>query len=438
MSYVDEQARKPAGLRLAYITPAFPWISHVFEQNEIVGLQANGCDVMLLSCIRPAASQPVHAFARHLLDITHYASMTGILRGIGWGLLHHPIRTLRTAGQATWAALSDRERAWPHLGIWALAICFAPNVHRYRADWIHADFAQGSATAAWYLHRLLNIPFSYKAHAYDIYSTTPGDRERALFFDRKTREASIVFCVSEYGLRQLCQITSVPVADKAVIHRVGIRAESADLLADGNPDAPPHFVALGRLVPKKGFDRLVRAVATLAERGLDITCSIHGDGPLTDDLDALVRSLNLHERVRLAGAYHHEDLPDILRTATALVVPSVVTPTGDMDGIPTVVYEAMAMGRPVVASRLSGIPEVIEHGHTGWLVEPDDVPALAATLEEIATNPQAVPHMTREARAYVLEHHNEKRLGLAMLEEIRTRCAEGTRTTSGDELNEAT
>lgn len=426
MNYVDEQAREPAGLRLAYITPAFPWVSHVFEQNEMTGLLAAGCDVVVLSCVRPGADEPVHAFARSLLERAHYASAGSIATGLAWCLTTRPLATLRTAATAVWAALTDRARFRPHLGVWALAIRFAPVIHQHRTQWLHADFAQGSATVAWYLRQLLDLPFSYKAHAYDIYSTQPGDREAPAFFDRKTRAARLIFCVSEYGRDRLQQETGARIADKVHIHRVGVQLADFAPLPDPPADAaPPKVVALGRLIEKKGFDRLIAAIAALRDRGVTLSCSIHGDGPLEAELRDLIHKLRLDEHVTLAGAYEHAELPRILAPALALVVPSVVARSGDMDGVPTVIYEAMALGRPVIASALSGIPEVITHERTGWLVPPGDVAALAGALEQVLQERATAAEIAAHARQYVTTTHDAGQLSRALCRHFQQQLSDG-------------
>jgi glycosyltransferase involved in cell wall biosynthesis len=414
----DPAQRAASSLRLAYVTPAFPWVSHVFEQNEIIGLQEAGCDVVLLSCLKPPSTAPDHPFARQLQNIVHYATLPAIARGVAWCLVSRPLRTLRTAASAVWAALRQPARAAPHLGVWALAVGFAPTVARRHAEWLHADFAQGSATVAWYLHRLLDVPFSFKGHAYDIYSSAAHVREHAAFFDRKVGDAALVFAVSEFGLTQLRALTRSNLAEKARVHRIGVRLDALPLLPPAATERP-HFVALGRLVEKKGFDRLIRALAVLRDRGRLATCSIHGDGPLREPLARLIAELNLQDVVTLPGGYEHDAIVDVLRPASALVVPSVVAADGDMDGVPTVIYEAMALGRPVVASALSGVPEVIRDGATGWLTPPDDPQALAETLQTVSETPAEQAAIVRRARAYVVANHGHRELSATLAEALR-------------------
>ena len=182
----------------------------------------------------------------------------------------------------------------------------------------------------------------------------------------------------------------------------------------------PQFIALGRLVPKKGFSNLVRATHRLRSR-YAFTLAIHGEGPEKDNLAQLIEELGVESYVQLHGRYDNSEVPKLLENGIALIVPSVRASNGDMDGVPTVIYEAFAVGRPVVASRLSGIPEVVKNGINGVLVEPDDTKALEAAMASLLQKPELAMSLGAEARKQVVELYSHHASARALIDEWKRR-----------------
>jgi len=142
-------------------------------------------------------------------------------------------------------------------------------------------------------------------------------------------------------------------------------------------------VAVGRLIPKKGFADLIRACGLLAERGKSFQCEIIGDGPLQIEFGAQIKELNLQDRVALPGAKPQREVRQRLAVANIFVMPSVVDPEGGMDNLPTVIMEAMATGLPVISTVIGGIPEMVVENETGFLVQPGDAVALADAIGKV-------------------------------------------------------
>src|SRR5437870_5234494 len=159
--------------------------------------------------------------------------------------------------------------------------------------------------------------------------------------------------------------------------------------------APQMVVAVGRLIPKKGFADLIRACGLLAERGKSFQCEIIGDGPLQNEFGAQIKELNLQDRVALPGAKPQREVRQRLAAANIFVLPSVVDPEGGMDNLPTVIMEAMATGLPVVSTKIGGIPEMVVESETGFLVEPGDAVALANAIENLISDPALTQKMGR-------------------------------------------
>jgi glycosyltransferase involved in cell wall biosynthesis len=172
-----------------------------------------------------------------------------------------------------------------------------------------------------------------------------------------------------------------PHADR--VHRI---YNGLDLTEFGRADfssTPPLIIAVGRLIPKKGFGDLVRTCALLAERGKSFRCEIIGAGPLENELRRQIDELHLQKNVVLAGAKPQTELRGRLAAANVFVLPSVIDPNGGMDNLPTVIMEAMATGLPVVSTNIGGIPEMVLENETGFLVQSGDVVAMADAIETV-------------------------------------------------------
>src|SRR5437667_12414777 len=150
----------------------------------------------------------------------------------------------------------------------------------------------------------------------------------------------------------------------------------------------PRIISIGRLVAFKGFEYLIDACADLARRGLEFTCEIIGDGPLGGDLEERIRKLNLSDRVHLLGSLSQGAVLEKLRSADIFALASVIDNQAASDVFPTVIIEAMAAARPVVSTRLAGIPESVVDGETGLLVPPGDAAALVNALEGLLLDPE--------------------------------------------------
>jgi len=184
--------------------------------------------------------------------------------------------------------------------------------------------------------------------------------------------------------------------------------------ASTNPPPAARILAVGRLVEKKGFPVLVDACAHLRARGLAFTCDVVGAGPQEDVLRRAIDAAGLGDRIVLRGPLALEAIAETMREATTVVLPCIRALDGNVDALPTVLLEAMASGVPVISTRLSGIPEIIADGETGYLVTPGDAAELADTLARLLTDPERVRRMGRAARVRA-EHLFDLRTNVATL-----------------------
>lgn len=392
---------------LVYVSPRFPSVSLVFEQNELLGLLENNVELSLLVCRSQQfdGQGKLHEFARPLLSYAKYFSLAQFLRGLFLLVRSSPLKLIHTTLTILTECVRKPRRAHFMLASHILAISFYAGLHNKGAQWVHADFGQGSATCAYILAQFCSLPFSFTCHAFDIFSDAPEARESGTFFYKKAKAASAILAISSLGAARIREICKQDPLIQPIVHRVSVRSKSFDILPE-TAERKPYIAALGRLDPQKGFDVLIKAIGNLKRSGCVIACRIFGEGEERVALEKLIEDENLQGQVFLMGEYENHELPGLLEPATVLVVPSVVARNNQMDGVPTVIYEAMALGRVVIASNLSGIPEVIEDGVNGFLVSPGDIGQLADAIRYLHENPQIRSKIIKNARTYCEQNHD--------------------------------
>ncbi len=259
---------------------------------------------------------------------------------------------------------------------------------------IHAPWACGPATAAWIASKLTGIPFSFTARAWDI-SPPDGllkDKMRDSIFVRTNNTANVDY------LRQFADGNT----DK--IHMIYNGLPLNQYQAAPVKMAPPYrLLALGRLVPIKGYIDLIMACKIIQNSGVDFRLVLAGDGPLRRRLKRLTRRMGLDERILFPGFVTHDRISRLFYSADVFLMPSRVASSGDKDGIPNVILEALMHNVPVVASRISGIPEVIEDGATGILVPERDPAAIARAVIRLVSDRDGALKMAKRGRSRVLE-----------------------------------
>lgn len=267
---------------------------------------------------------------------------------------------------------------------------------------IHAHFCHGATTVAWLVSIITGLPFSFTAHAKDIYCDSLNP---AGLLARKMRAARFVVTCTDANRKHLLNIE--PTANVRCIYH-GLNAEFADLLNDTTnlpaKNGRLRALGVGRLVPKKGFDVLVEACAILKSRGFHFETAIVGEhGEHEAELRQQIDTHDLKDHVRLVGPMEQSRLYTEYQRADVFCLPCRVLDNGDRDGLPNVLMEAMACGLPVVTTPVSGIPEIIKDGHNGTLVPPDDAEALANAIQRISSDRRLAQNLGRAGRLTVLE-----------------------------------
>jgi glycosyltransferase involved in cell wall biosynthesis len=279
------------------------------------------------------------------------------------------------------AALNEWGRRTDFLRLYQ-AVHVGLRLRQIGIDHVHAHFAGMAARTAFWINKFFSITFSFTAHANDIFSP----RQFEIGLDKLVDRARVIVTETDYAAGFLRERFSHR-ADR--VHRI---YNGLDLAEFGRADfssSPPLIIAVGRLIPKKGFSDLIRACSLLAERGEPFQCEIIGEGPLENELRRQIDELCLQNNVMLTGAKPQTQLRERLAAANVFVLPSVIDPDGGMDNLPTVIMEAMATGLPVVSTNVGGIPEMIIENETGFLVQPGDAAAMADAIESVINDPSS-------------------------------------------------
>src|SRR6266487_633460 len=365
-------------MRLGYLYSRYPVISQTFCDAEMLALERLGVDLEIGSIYPPLTSLR-HEHISRLRAPVHYAPPQKILR----------IREKYAKTTGTWPQeLVDRherkyERQTKAEQRARNALYFADLFTHSGVDHFHVHFANRAAHTAVFLKQISGIPFSMTAHGQDFMKDLGNDD----LLREICAAAEFVAAETDYSRELLCRRCP---NSAAKIQRVynGIDLERFPAPRSCSGDRIPRIVSVGRLVPFKGFDDLIDACAELARRRIDFVCDIIGDGPLRETLQAKIEQLDLSSRVNLLGSLSQGAVLEKLQAADIFALASTTDAQGATDVFPTVILEAMASARPVVSTRLAGIPELVVDGQTGILAPPGDSATLAHALDQLLRDPE--------------------------------------------------
>jgi len=396
-------------MRIAVFTNQFPGPVSTFFARDMRGLLEAGVELDIFS-FYPLEAR-LWQYVPDILNESvlpktkiHHISFTQSLRSAGPWPLRNAVAFLRdTAAVSASAARSGVEplakSIYVSLKAWTLS-------KQYAADYDHilAYWGNYAATCAYIFHRLKaeGIPYSMFLHAgIDLYKHSVYMREKLLYAD------NIITC-SEFNrefMRRHYPDIFPELSDKIYVHHHGL--DLAEYRFEQNSRPPRKIIAVGRPDKQKGFEYLLRATPELTSRGLDIDIEFVGPGEEAESLKSLTHELNISEKVRFRGWLLPEEVRSAIRQASVLAHPSSEL----WDGVPNVIKEAMALGTPVVASNLAGIPELLGNGENGILVPPKDVKALADAIEMLLRNDALRRRYADAARRHAEEKFDYRRNG---------------------------
>ncbi|HEY8942738.1 MAG TPA: glycosyltransferase family 4 protein, partial [Polyangiaceae bacterium] len=372
-------------------------VGNAWVGNELRVVGREGVPFVLHSLISPPAtffsSEDVNRINRET-RVVYPLPVLGSLRSFALA----PMRFRKRFAEAAWNAVSGkRESARARVaGIWHLftACHWAAGLRHQNVKLIHSQWVHSGGTVAMYGAWLLGVPFSFTGHAADLF------RDRAALED-KIRRAEFIVCISNFHRSFFLEHGARP--EQLQIVYCGIDTSHFSPKPRASAARRFRILSSGRLVEKKGFTYLIRACEVLKRRGIDFECVIAGSGPLEDELRAQISRAGLEDRVELTGKpLKQEDIPAFMHGADAYCLPCVWAADNDVDGLPQMLMEAMACGLPAVGTRLVGIPDLIEHEHTGLLVEPEQVEELANALQRLKDDPDLAARLADAGRRQVL------------------------------------
>ncbi|MDT8857322.1 glycosyltransferase [Paracoccaceae bacterium Fryx2] len=383
-------------MQIAYLVNTYPRASHSFIRREIRALERLGLTVhrFAMRSDRAALVDPEDldedARTEHVLETPPLRLASSAL---GW-MTRGPGRTWGALRLALACGVRGGGRL-RHLVYLAEAAHVARRCEALGIIHLHAHFGTNSATVAMLAHALGGPRYSFTTHGPEEF-----DAPVALSLGEKARRAAFCVLVSSFGRSQMCRWVTPDLWPRLHVVHCGIQParfpEPAAFPADG-----PRLVAIGRLAPQKGFALLVEALALAAPRHPGLHLTLVGDGGLRPTLEAAISAAGLGAQVTLAGWQDEAGVRAALAQAHALVLPSFA------EGLPVVVMEAMASGRPVIATAIAGLPELVLPGKTGWLVPAGDAAALAGAIDALAaTLPDRLAAMGRAARARAFQRHD--------------------------------
>lgn len=390
---------------IGYVLKGFPRNSEAFITNEIALLEQMGLPLHIFSAFRgdSAGSQPIvkqiKAPVQYLPEadssidrpfpVWLYHNLPRCLPSHLRLALMRPLPYLQTAWEALRLSFRCRSGSmpWPkkvfykdflRAGSIALQAIESGTITH-----LHAHFCHGSTTMTLFASRMAGVPFSFTAHAKDIYlpKLNPGD-----LLQIKMRRAQFVVTCTEANKQYLEEACPDGAPVYTIYH--GVDTTRFHPASNGAPDRPV-ILSVGRFVEKKGFPFLVQACRILKDLGHQFQCRILGEpDEQSRFVQQLIQELSLEDCVVIEPGTTQDELRALYRQATMFVLPCQIVTNGDRDGIPNVLAEAMATGVPVVSTDISGIPELVVHRENGLLVSQRDVHALAKAIEELLVAPQ--------------------------------------------------
>ncbi|MBI9077041.1 MAG: glycosyltransferase family 4 protein [Desulfatibacillum sp.] len=393
---------------LGIILKGYPRISETFISNEILLLEKMGFKIHLISMRHPRESfchdsvkqiqapvdylpqtlwQPMAIFLRHNIPLA--LERPGVyFKALGLAFK----RFLRTKKSATFKHLLQAgyvvHKVLPQSGI----------VH------LHSHFAHSPTSVAMFTSMLSGLPFSFTAHAKDIY--TSDERQLA----EKIRLAQYVVTCTEYNRQHL---QKVALDGRTPIYRIyhGIDVDFFSDAASTRKPAPPYkLFTVARMTSKKGLPTVYRALKILNDRGIEFEHTLIGDGDDRDEILSLIKELGLENKAKCLGTQPHGVVLEHFRNSDLFVLGCEVAKNGDRDGIPNVFLESMAMGVPVVGTNVSAIPEVLQHRKTGLVVAPKSPESMADAMMEILTREDLRNRVKEKALELVSKEFSNKKL----------------------------
>lgn len=399
-------------MKVAYLVNQYPHVSHTFIRREIAMLEVLGVTVERFS-IRPPPADLADDADRVERGRTRVllADRLGIIVATMVLALSHPMKWLNSAGAAARLGRRSQRGVLRHV-VYFCEACYLTRLLRTSGvTHLHAHFGTNPAAVAM-LARLLGGP----AYSFTVHGPEEFDQSLALSLGEKVRHAAFAVAISSFGRSQLFRWSGVGDWNKIHVVRCGLEASFLASQPSPVPDNA-RLVCVGRLCEQKGQLLLIDAAQQVANEVPGFELVLAGDGPMRGLLEQRVAGHGLQDRVRITGWLSNADVRREIQTSRALVLPSFA------EGLPVVLMEALALGRPVVTTAIAGIPELVRNGVNGWLISAGDVDALAAAMLAALTTPADTLSIMGAAGAVaVRQKHDVRREAAHLADLFRKSC----------------
>jgi len=380
---------------IAYIIPTFPQLSETFIFKEVKTLRDMGLDVHVYASQRPSPEerQKLTSTSRALMDETQYLTPATV----GPQLLRHPREASALWGEARRLQQAATNKA-SLLMLVGRAVALANSLREHDVDHLHAHWPYATQIAH-LVHALTGISYSVSIHAHEV---AHEDGHFPIIFDTLSFAAFCNRAAMEFLLDRL----PPKMEEKAHLIYHGVDTDQFTFLPMPAQDDGLHVLSAGRLTPTKGFDRLIRGCARARESSLDVKLTILGKGELGEDLRTLASDLGVREHLHMPGWVPHDQVGQYLKQAHLF---SLLADTNYHDGLPNVVLEAMASGRPVLLSPLPAVEEAVTNRREGYILEgPKDLQGFVSILKKAVEDHKRIKRIGKKARERVLKDHSSK------------------------------
>jgi len=382
--------------RVAYLVNQYPKVSHSFIRREISALEKAGLTIDRYA-MRGWDAEVVDPLDAEEISRTHYLLQNKhhLLRDGAWALLTRPGRLYAALRQAiAMGRRADRPLAL-HLVYLLEACSLARHLEHRAVRHVHAHFGTNGTSVA-----LLACMLGDSSYSFTVHGPEEFDKPEFIHLGDKIRRSKFVVAITSYCRSQLYRWVEQKHWAKVQVVHCGLDHAFHTGHQSPVPDTPK-FVCIGRLCEQKGQLLLVQAVASLVAAGENIHLTLAGDGEHRAPIEALIQQHQLHRHITITGWVSSTQVRDLLLASRAMVLPSFA------EGLPVVIMEAMALQRPVITTSIAGIPELVAHAKTGWLVIPGSVESLIQAMREaLHSTPAALAEMGRQGRAAVLQAHD--------------------------------
>ena len=398
--------------KVSYILSQFPETHETFIVREISEMERQGVAVEIFS-LKKCRDKVIQKEAVPLMQKTHYPNKGMVFQSMGLTIFFAATHPLQMARILSGLFRDNRKKpsyllktlAMVPVGIW-----IGWKTRQAGISHLHAHWATVPTETAWVASQAWTIPYSFTAHAWDIF-LHPGNLQRLI------RDAARVVTCTKFNKKYLRDKFGLKFADKIDVIYHGL---SISQINDHREKRNEPFVilAVGRLVEQKGFSYLIRALNLLKSHSEKATLWLIGTGPLRESLENEAEKLGVRNWIEFRDVVPQEEVFSLMRQADVFVMPSVVAQNQDRDGIPNVILEAMAHRLPVVGTSVSGLPEVVQEGVTGRLVPPESPQELAEAILFVKRNPEKAKKLAHRGRELVVENFDIRKNVFRMREKL--------------------